>query len=73
MSLDNGVKKMDIKPTALRLRDDTLTMLRAELRKSAHRSMATLADELLHNELRRRGHNTETDLNRLISAAGEIS
>jgi len=28
---------------------------------------------LLHNELRRRGHNTETDLNRLISAAGEIS
>jgi len=39
------------KPTLLRLRTTTVDKLRAVLETSAHRSMASLADEILDNEL----------------------
>jgi|DEB0MinimDraft_10_1074344.scaffolds.fasta_scaffold00194_21 hypothetical protein len=62
-----------MRPTLLRLRESTFDMLRAELRTSAHRSLASLADEILEDELRRRGHRTEADVDRMITAAREIS
>ena len=39
------------KPTLLRLRTTTVDKLRAVLETSVHRSMASLADEILDNEL----------------------
>jgi hypothetical protein len=45
------VKMATTKPTLLRLRTTTVDKLRAVLETSAHRSMASLADEILDNEL----------------------
>jgi len=39
------------KPTLLRLREGTVTKLRLAVEQSAHRSMASLADEILDKQL----------------------
>lgn len=44
----------DTKPTLLRLRISTVEKLRAAVNNSAHRSMASLADEIIDNELTKR-------------------
>ena len=41
----------DTKPTLLRLRISTVEKLRVAVNNSAHRSMASLADEILDNAL----------------------
>jgi len=41
----------DTKPTLLRLRVSTVDKLKAAVANSAHRSMASLADEILDNAL----------------------
>jgi len=62
----------DTKPTLLRLRNSTVAMLRAALAGSAHRSMATLADEILEAELRKRGFESESNLDRMLEAARKV-
>jgi len=42
------------KPTLLRLRQETVDKLKLCLTQSAHRSMASLADEILNTELTKR-------------------
>jgi len=59
----------DIRATTLRLRATTIEMLQQALDRSPHRSMAALADEILDAELRKRGHQAESDLDRMIDAA----
>ena len=59
----------EIKATLLRLRTSTTDGLKAELEHSAHRSMASLADELIEKgltELR------DERLKELSKAAGEV-
>ncbi len=59
----------EIKATLLRLRTSTTSGLKAELEHSAHRSMASLADELIEkglDELR------NERLKELSKAAGEV-
>ena len=59
----------EIKATLLRLRTSTTAGLKAELEHSAHRSMASLADELIEkglDELR------DERLKELSKAAGEV-
>ena len=59
----------EIKATLLRLRTSTTAGLKAELEHSAHRSMASLADELIEkglDELR------NERLRELSKAAGEV-
>lgn len=63
----------DKKPTLLRLRADTVAMLKAEASKSAYGSMASVADEILRDELTRRLDRRGVDLDRLIAAAGKVS
>jgi len=63
----------DKKPTLLRLRADTVEMLKAEASKSAYGSMASVADEILRDELQRRLDRHGENLERLIKAAGKVS
>lgn len=59
----------EIKATLLRLRISTTAGLKAELEHSAHRSMASLADELIEKglvELR------DERLKEVAKAAGEV-
>ena len=56
----------DIKPTLLRLRTTTVAMLKDAVAQSAHRSMASLADEILSNELSRKQRN---DVDKMIASA----
>jgi len=59
----------EIKATLLRLRTSTTAGLKAELEHSAHRSMASLADELIEkglDELR------NERLKEVAKAAGEV-
>ena len=59
----------EIKATLLRLRTSTTSGLKAELEYSAHRSMASLADELIEkglDELR------NERLKEVAKAAGEV-
>jgi hypothetical protein len=59
----------EIKATLLRLRTSTTAGLKAELEHSAHRSMASLADELIEKglvELR------DERLKEVAKAAGEV-
>lgn len=53
----------EIRPTLLRLKQTTVDKLKLAVSKSAHRSMATLADEILDEELSRRlgVHSDEID------------
>jgi len=55
----------DTRPTLLRLRHTTVDKLRAALSQSAHRSMASLADEILDRELTKM---LDDDVARLIGA-----
>lgn len=59
----------ETKPTLLRLRSRTVSMLKAAVTQSAHRSMASLADEILEAELSRRLERHGDELDRLIKAA----
>ena len=49
------------KEVHLRLRQSTVDMLRAVLTNSGHRSMASLADEILGRELEKMLRERETD------------
>lgn len=62
----------EFEPTLLRLRAGTKAMLREAVKRSAHRSMATLADEILEAELRKRGFNSERNLDRMLDAARKV-
>jgi|DEB0MinimDraft_3_1074331.scaffolds.fasta_scaffold27235_4 hypothetical protein len=62
-----------LKVTTLRLRETTVAMLKQELASSSHRSMATLADEILAAELAKRLDAKDTDVDRLIRAAGRTA
>lgn len=57
------------KPTLLRLRTKTVLMLKEAVEQSAHRSMASLADEILAKELEMRLTIHAPDLDRVIAAA----
>ena len=59
----------EIKATLLRLRTSTTAGLKAELEYSAHRSMASLADELIEKGLDELRHERLKDVAR---AAGEV-
>lgn len=59
----------EIKATLLRLRTSTTTGLKAELEHSAHRSMASLADELIEKGLDELRNERLKDVAR---AAGEV-
>jgi len=59
----------ETKPTLLRLRSKTVLMLKEAVAQSAHRSMASLADEILALELERRLTKNGEELDRLIQAA----
>lgn len=58
-----------LKPTLLRLRSSTVEALKLELARSSHRSMASLADEILEKELTRRLEGHGTQLDRMVEAA----
>jgi len=58
----------DTKPTLLRLRTTTVDKLKAALAVSAHRSMASLADEILDRELSSRMDAEEDKLEKMIKA-----
>jgi hypothetical protein len=62
----------DLKPTLLRLRQTTVDKLKIHLKVSSHRSMASLADEILSNELDRRLEKQTADLDKLVDAARRI-
>ena len=57
------------KPTLLRLRTKTVLMLKDAVEQSAHRSMASLADEILAQELEKRLTKDGSELGRVIAAA----
>lgn len=59
----------EIKATLLRLRTSTTAGLKAELEHSAHRSMASLADELIEKGLENLRDERLKDVAR---AAGEV-
>jgi hypothetical protein len=59
----------EIKATLLRLRTSTTSGLKAELEHSAHRSMASLADELIEKGLDELRNERLKDVAR---AAGEV-
>jgi hypothetical protein len=59
----------EIKATLLRLRTSTTSGLKAELEHSAHRSMASLADELIERGLEELRHERLKDV---AKAAGEV-
>lgn len=59
----------EIKATLLRLRTSTTAGLKAELEHSAHRSMASLADELIEKGLDELRNERLKDVAR---AAGEV-
>ena len=62
------------RPTLLRLRQTTVDKLRVAVAGSVHRSMATLADEILDNELDKRLKKQEKaklddeDINKMMEA-----
>lgn len=58
----------ETKPTLLRLRTTTVDKLKAALDVSAHRSMASLADEILDRELSSRLDIEEDKLQRMLKA-----
>jgi len=62
----------DLKPTLLRLRTTTVDALKLELKQSSHRSMASLADEILSKELERRLENQSAQLDKLVNAARNV-
>lgn len=60
---------MSTKPTLLRLRETTVDKMKLVLKQSAHRSMASLADEILDAELDRRLDVQHEKLQRFIDSA----
>jgi len=62
---------MEIKPTLLRLSERTVEMLR-EQSGNQRRSMASLADEILYAELRRR-KDEMSRLDKMVQAAGRVT
>lgn len=56
------------KPTLLRLRQTTVDKLKLAVEQSAHRSMASLADEILEKELDRRLDTYDEALEQMIKA-----
>jgi len=62
---------MEIKPTLLRLSERTVEMLR-EQSANQRRSMASLADEILYAELRRRKDELSR-LDKMVQAAGRVT
>lgn len=62
----------EIKPTLLRLRQSTVDALKLELKQSSHRSMASLADEILSKELTHRLEGHASDLDKLVDAARRV-
>lgn len=60
---------MSTKPTLLRLRETTVEKLKLVLKQSAHRSMASLADEILDEELTRRLDIQHERLSKFIESA----
>lgn len=58
----------DTKPTLLRLRQSTVDKLKAVLAHSAHRSMASLADEILDKELSKQLDIHDDDITRMVKA-----
>jgi hypothetical protein len=62
---------MEIKPTLLRLSERTVEMLR-EQSGNQRRSMASLADEILYAELRRRKDELSR-LDKMVQAAGRVT
>jgi len=63
----------ELKPTLLRLRQATVDALKLELKTSSHRSMASLADEILSDELSRRQEAQVKKLDKLVDAARNIT
>jgi len=63
----------DIKPTLLRLRQSTVDALKLELKNSAHRSMAALADDILSQELDKRFERRGDKLDQLVQAARRVT
>ncbi len=63
----------DIKPTLLRLRQSTVDALKLELKSSAHRSMAALADDILSQELDKRFERRGDKLDQLVQAARRVT
>ena len=61
------------KPTLLRLRQSTVDALKLELKSSAHRSMAALADDILATELDKRFERRGDKLDRLVEAARRVT
>jgi hypothetical protein len=62
---------MNVKGMTLRLKQDTREMLRAEAERARYGSMSSIADDILNHELKRRGHHTSDDLDRVVAAARE--
>jgi len=62
----------ELKPTLLRLRTSTVDALKLELKQSSHRSMASLADEILSKELERRLENQSAQLDKLVNTARNV-
>jgi len=60
---------MGTKPTLLRLREETVDMMKVELKHSSHRSMAALADDILNAELQRRMNSHNDRLEKFIEAS----
>jgi hypothetical protein len=63
----------ELKPTLLRLRQTTVDALKLELKTSSHRSMASLADEILSKELGRRQEAQSEQLDKLVNAARRVT
>jgi len=64
---------MKYQAITLRLRPETVAALRMAAQKSAHRTMAALADEILAAGLAARLQAAESDLERLLAAARRVS
>ena len=56
------------KPTLLRLRQTTVDKLKLAVSQSAHRSMATLADEILDIELDKRLGQASDAIDQMVEA-----
>jgi len=56
------------KPTLLRLRETTVDKLKLAVAQSAHRSMASLADEILDKELTRQLEQYDDAVEQMIKA-----
>lgn len=56
------------KPTLLRLRETTVDKLKLAVAQSAHRSMASLADEILDKELTRQLEQYNDAVEQMIKA-----